>query len=373
MEKYGMRVWLKFNGLGGPGKVDEIYAEYNTTTRVGYEPAATSDFLSRPDYYVRLALDHHSSYLCLQGSFFDITDAKWQEARELAARYLGAQIVFKGLEAPSTIVAGQEYVFATEWVNRGTVPLMRARRVGIRDIPVSYDIQIAFVDRATNQAVFVRNFNPAVPTTEWYSARPVRIEQTIRIPASLPSGEYDLRIALVNITQPEESGWYYYRLVNAELADGSGRYTVGRIIVLGEGTPLPTGMPTPTRTMTPIRTATPTPIPTATIARTMTPTPVRTPTSTSTATPTPTATMWQTTLVLQQGQNSYSGTEDTYIYLYDEGNNYCSDSLLRVGQKQQLATLVRFDLTPIPANAIVSDARLELYALGWSGYDMDIE
>ncbi|MBC7261816.1 MAG: DNRLRE domain-containing protein, partial [Chloroflexi bacterium] len=143
--------------------------------------------------------------------------------------------------------------------------------------------------------------------------------------------------------------------------------------MLGEGTPLPTGMPTPTRTMTPIRTATPTPIPTATIARTMTPTPVRTPTSTSTATPTPTATMWQTTLVLQQGQNGYSGTEDTYIYLYDGGNNYCSDGLLRVGQKQQLATFVRFELTPIPANALVTDARLELYALGWSGYDMDIE
>ncbi|MGC8787205.1 MAG: beta-galactosidase [Anaerolineae bacterium] len=28
MGKYGMRVWLKFNGLGGPGKVDEIYAEF---------------------------------------------------------------------------------------------------------------------------------------------------------------------------------------------------------------------------------------------------------------------------------------------------------------------------------------------------------
>ncbi|MEM4724086.1 MAG: DNRLRE domain-containing protein, partial [Candidatus Hadarchaeum sp.] len=373
MEKYGMRVWLKFNGLSGPGKVDEIYAAYNTTTRVGYEPAATSDLLNRPDYYVRLALDHHSSYLCMQDSFFAITDAKWQEARELAARYLGAQIVFKRIEAPSTIIAGQEYIFATEWVNRGTVPLMRARRVGIRDIPVSYEIQIAFVDRVTNQVVFAYNFVPSVPTTQWYSAQPVRVEQPIRIPASIPPGDYDLRIALVNVAQPEESGWHYYRLVNAELADGSGRYTVGRITVLGEGTPLPTGMPTPIRTMTPIRTATPTPFPTATVARTMTPTPVRTPTSTSTATPTPTATMWQTTVILQQGQNGYSGAEDTYIYLYDEGNNYCSDNLLRVGQKQQLATLVRFDLTPIPLNAIVTDARLELYALGWSGYDMTIE
>lgn len=298
MEKYGMRVWLKFNGLGGQGKVDEIYAAYNATTRVGYEPAPSVDFVNNPDYYIRLALDHHSSYLCLQDTFFNVTDAKWQEARELAARYLGAQIVFRGIEAPPTVSAGQEYVFATEWVNRGTVPLMRARRVGIRDIPVSYDIQIAFVHRPTNLPVFVHNFTPIVPTTQWYCAQPVRIEHSIRIPPSVPPGEYDLRIALVNIAQPEESGWYYYRLVNAELADGNGRYTVGSITVASEGTPFPTGMPTPTKTMTPIRTATPTPLPTATVARTMTPTPVRTPTSTSTATPTPSPTLWQTTIIL---------------------------------------------------------------------------
>nr|MBC7244201.1 DNRLRE domain-containing protein [Chloroflexota bacterium] len=375
MAKYGMRVWLKFNGLSGPGKVDELYAMYNTTTRVGYEPAATEDFLNRPDYYIRMALDHHSSYLCLQSTYFNITDAKWQEARELAARYLGAQIVFKGIEAPSAVLAGQQYVFATEWVNRGTVPLMRARREGIRDIPVSYDLQIAFVDRTTNQTVFAYNFTPSVPTTNWYSAQPVRIEQPILIPASIPPGEYDLRIALVNIIQPEDSGWHYFRLVNTELADGKGRYTVGRITVLSDGTPPPTAIPTSTRTTTPTRTVTPTPTRTATAAQTATLTPVRTPTSTSTATltPSPTTGFWQTTIVLQQGQNGYAGTEDTYIYLYDTGNNYCMDSLLKVGQKQQLATLLRFDLSPIPANALVTEARLELYALGWSGFDMTIE
>ena len=361
MAKYGMRVWLKFNGLGGPGKVDELYAMYNTTTRVGYEAAATTDLLNRPDYYIRMALDHHSSYLCLQSAYFDIADAKWQEARELAARYLGAQIVIKSIEAPSVVVAGQEYVFATEWVNRGTVPLMRARRVGIRDIPVSYEIQVALVERTTNLTVFTYNFMPSVPTTNWYSAQPVRIEQPIPIPDSIPPGEYDLRIALVNVAQPEDSGWHYFRLLNTELADGTGRYTAGRITVLSNGTPVPTGIPTSTRTITPTRTVTPTPICTPTSTRTATPT------------PSPTTELWQSTIVLQQGQNGYTGTEDTYIYLYDTGNNYCTDSLLRVGQRQQLATLLRFDLALIPANALVTEARLELYAVGWSGYDMTME
>ena len=34
---------------------------------------------------------------------------------------------------------------------------------------------------------------------------------------------------------------------------------------------------------------------------------------------------------------------------------------------------MRFDLAPIPANAIVTEATLELYAVGWSGYDLPID
>lgn len=74
-----------------------------------------------------------------------------------------------------------------------------------------------------------------------------------------------------------------------------------------------------------------------------------------------------TTLVLQQGRNGYVGAEDAYIYKYDSAANYGSVTPLRVGYQQQYALLLRFDLSGIPAGAIVGSAALELYATGWSG------
>ncbi len=250
MSNYGMRVWLKYNGLGGGYEMRWVYQDTDTLTRGGYEPMGNSpDFLDRPKYYVRMALDHHSSYLCLQSPYFDIDDPEWREAREMAARYLGAQIVHLGIDAPDTVLLGHQYTLTTQWVNRGTVPLMRPERQGIKDVPASYDIQIAFVDSATGVSVFEHTFTPAVPTTQWYSAQPVVIEQLVPIPVTVPVGTYDLRLALVNPNLPAEYGHRYFRFVNTDLHDGSGRYTVGQITV-GTAT-APTATPTPSSGQTP--------------------------------------------------------------------------------------------------------------------------
>ena len=280
MAKYGMRVWLKFNGLGGAGVVTTIYDRYDTETRVGYEPAGSDSFSSRPQDFVMQALNEHSSYLCLQDTYFYWPGTNFDLARELAARYLGSQIVFRGMEAPDSVMPGQDYVFATDWVNRGTTPLMYGRREGIKDFPTSYDILIAFVNQATGATAFEYTFSPSVPTTNWYSAQPVHIEEYIWIPGALPPGDYDVRVALVRPDVPTTDSRRYFALVNTGLADGKGRYSATGITVLNpSGTPDPTGALT--RTPTPTRTRTLTP----TLTRTQTPTPTRTPTPTLTATP----------------------------------------------------------------------------------------
>lgn len=250
--KYGLRVWLKYNGFGGDYDMAWLYQEYNTVTRVGYEPAGNSpDFLNRPKRYVQTALEQHASYLCLQTPYFNISNPQWQEARELAARYLGAQIVSRGVDAPHLVLAGQEYIFTTNWLNRGTVPLMRPERQGTKDVPASYDILIAFVDAASGQPVFEYSFTPVVPTTNWYTAQPIHIEKAIKIPTFVPAGEYDLRIALLNSSLPPSDEHRYFHLVNTDLHDGNGRYTVGHITVLSETTPTATITPTPLPTPTP--------------------------------------------------------------------------------------------------------------------------
>jgi hypothetical protein len=241
--KYGLRVWLKYNGLGASHDMGWLYPEYSAFTRVGYEPAGTSpDLMSQPKDYVQAALDQHASYLCLQKMYLSASEPQWQEARELAARYLGTQIVLQGLEAPAEVDAGQEYSFVTNWTNRGTVPLMRPERQGIKDVPASYDVWLGFVSPTGGATLFEQTFIPAVSTTNWYTAQPVRIEQAITIPASLPSGDYDLQIALVNPDQPQDNEARNFRLVNTALDNGRGRYALGKVTVRGAfPAPTPTG------------------------------------------------------------------------------------------------------------------------------------
>lgn len=258
LSKYGMRVWLKYNGLGGNHDMSWLYRNSAAVTKVGYETAAgPGSLLGKPKEYIQAALAQHASYLCLQKAYFDIADPQWQEARELAARYLGAQVLCQGIEAPETVIAGQEYTFITHWVNRGTVPLMRPERQGIKDIPASYDILIAFVNPASGLPEFEYRFMPAVPTTEWYTAQPIRIEEVVAVPASVAMGEYDLRIALVNPTLSPDDAQRYFYLVNVSQHDGNGRYTLGRITVRSGATPVPVPSATPMRTVSPVYTGNP--------------------------------------------------------------------------------------------------------------------
>ncbi len=259
---YGMRVWLKYNGWGGGFDMGWLYRQYEADTRVGYEPAGNNaDFLSNPKKYVLAAIEQHASYICLQASYHENPDRQWQDARELAARHLGAQIVSLGVTAPDVVQAGQAYAFTTVWENRGTVPLMRPRREGVKDVPASYEVLISFVDAANNQAVFEYTYPPSVPTTQWFSAQTVTLESLVPVPDSVPSGEYDLRIALVNPIVPSQHDARYFRLLNTSLHDGSGRYTVGRVRVVNTLLPSPTAVatasPTPAAASTPTHTPTP--------------------------------------------------------------------------------------------------------------------
>ena len=132
----------------------------------------------------------------------------------------------------------------------------------------------------------------------------------------------------------------------------------------------PTGTRTATPAATTSATCTPTPTPTSAVTPTWTQTATVTalPTETATATPTgivPTPTVGPTVVTL-------SGAEDTYVYLYAPTSNYCGADQLRVGYKQQYAGLIRFDVSSIPADAVVTGASLQLYAAAWGGANLEI-
>jgi len=144
-------------------------------------------------------------------------------------------------------------------------------------------------------------------------------------------------------------------------------------------TATPTPTPSQTLTKTATRTATQTLAPIVPATATATPgttpavthTPTRTPSPSSTRVPTRPS--QQSTIVLQQHADGYQGASDTHIYQYEPGRNYCQERQLRVGQRQQYAALIRFDLAGIASQTPVSHAVLEVYAAGWGGTNMTID
>ena len=139
-------------------------------------------------------------------------------------------------------------------------------------------------------------------------------------------------------------------------------------------TPTPTNTIIPTRspTATAIRTATQTAVPTPT--NTMIPTNLPTATATRTATQTavPTASRVETTVTFRQGDAGYGGAQDAWISADAPTANYDAQDMLRVGYRQKYASLLRFDLSSIPAGSTVLAATLRVWAAGWSGSNQSI-
>jgi len=126
-------------------------------------------------------------------------------------------------------------------------------------------------------------------------------------------------------------------------------------------TDTPTFTPTFTSTFTPTDTATETPTNTATHTATFTPTntPTNTPTHTATFTPTPMV----ITLVLQL--DAAEGL-DTYIYGGSKNANFGTAIEMGVGEDNNTnnrvaRSLLKFDLSTIPANATINSAVLSLW------------
>lgn len=140
----------------------------------------------------------------------------------------------------------------------------------------------------------------------------------------------------------------------------------------------------PQATATPTRTPSPTP----TVTRTATPGPTRTPT------PTPRPRLLYlplivrsfpgplpdlATLVFQQGVDGYTGTSDTTLSLWEPGRNFGADTRLRLRYTRsgdgstEMASLLRFDLAPLPGEAFIMEAQLELYLEAIPKYDIRAE
>ncbi|NLE77017.1 MAG: DNRLRE domain-containing protein, partial [Chloroflexi bacterium] len=101
---------------------------------------------------------------------------------------------------------------------------------------------------------------------------------------------------------------------------------------------------------------------------TLGPAPTATPVPTSTPTPTATPQLVGSsiTLTLQQGSSGYSGAADAYLSSYLTYWNYHLEPLLSIRTPDLIGSLLRFDLSSVPADAHIIQATLSLYPVSRS-------
>jgi len=183
---------------------------------------------------------------------------------------------------------------------------------------------------------------------------------------------YDAEGRLVSVTGSGMNAQFTYdgdgKRVKSVI-NGETTLFVGGHLEVKEGTPTPTATFTasPTATSTASLTPSPTATPSATPTRTPTVTPTATVSSTFTPTPTPSPTAGGSVYTLTLQPNGANGL-DAYI-LSADNNNYGGAGGMGIGERNDYTnnyarSLLKFDLSALPANAEILSVTLSLWTDG---------
>jgi len=251
--KYGTRIIFKKNGFGTvqTTPAGEICALHRCSEESGHnypdawcwwedgqEVCGPSNEDEYFDHFLRFALTGHLDWL---GPSFTTEFPQNPNALAFFARHAGAQIMNLATTFPSVVETGQAAEFRFEWFNRGNLPLYKTALVGVKGVPVSYNILVDLVDSSGN-TVFHQVFLPTPGTQDWPlteslavpgwcvpgsgSRNPTQIiNRRIFFPLSLASGEYKV---LIGLSDPKDDS-VRWNLVNTDGNDGTARYEVGTI------------------------------------------------------------------------------------------------------------------------------------------------
>ncbi len=344
---------------GSPFQPDDTAGYLNVVNSNSENGTAVEDSIMRGPASLFRAYQRHLASTAVRGmlGWRDSDGDGWYDVAGNARNDLVASHANPVLATAVTYDSPRQRAWMEPWRYQG---LSRwTTSIGISHVPVSINS--------------VRDVVYRVDEGPWQSARPrdgafdSNDEGYLFSVEGLTTGKHTVDTAVVN-------AW-------------GGKSAMSRDIleVVVEGTPEPVltptlvpGTPEPSLTAAP-GLNTPEPSPAATLApptpgptSEASPSPTITPLPpTATATPRPPEII---TLTLQNGLWDYSGCTDTRISAEVPDFQFGSADL-KVGTRQKLATLIQFDLTSIPTDAVIDAAWLSLFGYGREGsgkFDIEI-
>ena len=222
-------VWLRqdglyCNGVFGCGSPDlkQYYDQYYTQVGTSNELCLcelTGDLLY--DIYDHTINHCHVSILFANcfWHFVDNADESMKNAVRHAARYAGFRYVIQEAEFPSTLYAGSSFNTRLQWINKGAALNLKA-----------YGVLLTLLD-SQDQVVWESLQMPPVPTNDLAWDRNGVVDQimTWSLPSGLATGDYELRVALQDPSEPD----LRLQIAN-EGGDSMNRYLIGNVYVYGD-------------------------------------------------------------------------------------------------------------------------------------------
>lgn len=197
--RYGERVFITRQNIADAKHGFDQYrviVKLKNDTYTGY---ALNDKVTESDFpkLVKNSLNDGVSFMEIPDKYFTDLNPTVLAAFTNLKDHLGYQIACQQAKISTDIKCGEPLKASFVFANLGSSAPVRASRELDKDIPTSYQIGLEIKDEA-GKSIVLSLVTPSIPTTRWFSGKPINCGSSFRLPEHLKPGNYSVSLALIN-------------------------------------------------------------------------------------------------------------------------------------------------------------------------------
>jgi hypothetical protein len=197
--RYGEHTFITRQNIGDAKHGFDQYRVILKLKNDTYTGYALSDKVSDSDFpkLAKNSLNDGVSFMEIPSRYFADENPAVVTSLENLKNHLGYQIACQQAKIDTDIKCGEPLKASFVFANFGSSAPVRASRQLDKDVPVSYQIGLEVKDEA-GKSIVLTLVTPAIPTTHWFSGKPISCSSSFRLPEHLKPGDYSVSLTLIN-------------------------------------------------------------------------------------------------------------------------------------------------------------------------------